>query len=661
LTVSGMLGAATLTTFASAGDASSSGTLNLGANAEVAGTLTNTGSMDLGAGFVIDGAVVNNKTMTQSGNAEADGGLTNAGEYTGNGASSLTVGGLVNNAKMTNVGYVDVDGGDFVNNGTFASNDYDLDTYGGGSVANNGEMTGVDYVNITEGGDFTNAGTMSLDGNVFVLNGSITNSGKLSVDYWLETASDDTVPGFTAGADYSITNIGTVTGTNDLEMRANSGYWGSHNGTTANDSTGSITNTGVLQVDTGGYLELDAYNDVTLAGSVQVQSGTTYKPTSAANPLGGLYIGASNWDYDNFVTTPLNAAGVATITTDVTTNYYIDVGGSQIKLMSNLSAVDSTGTPVAWVWLVAGAAPEDGYAIRVAAGKTITSDEFYAGGDQVGDAPNVILQGTLAASYMYFGWEYPMSDVFSGPAGGLQMWNDGSDPYLYVNATGRIKTAPYLNDANNFRYNYLPVTVTDGSMLTVEFDPSVMQGTPTSGVNLLVNGDATLQSDWSAVAAGAPSANGTAVTGVINTPNSHMVLQSTGSITTQGNGTGDFYWPGYIYLGNIAIDADGNALPGTLGLGTITTMGEFNNVLPGDIAGASGIHFITQFPMDIGGPVVTNANAWVNFGTALLTEAYSTGTLSGDFYGGTQGAGTVVNYDSLDPSNFVTQPPVSEK
>jgi hypothetical protein len=141
------------------------------------------------------------------------------------------------------------------------------------------------------------------------------------------------------------------------------------------------------------------------------------------------------------------------------------------------------------------------------------------------------------------------------------------------------------------------------------------------------------------------------------------VLQSTGNITTgaAGGANGTFYWPGYIYLGNIAMDADGNALPGTLGLGTITTMGEFNNALPGDIAGASGIHFITQFPMTIGGDVITNANAWVNFGTALLTEAYSSGTLPGNFYGGTQGAGSVVNYDSLDPSNFVTQPPVSEK
>jgi hypothetical protein len=408
----------------------------------------------------------------------------------------------------------------------------------------------------------------------------------------------------------------------------------------------------VLQVNSGGALELDAYNDVTLAGSVQVQSGTTYKATSAANPLDGLYIGASNWDYSTGGT-PLNADSGATVATDITANNDIEIGGNQIRLMSNLSAVDATGTPIDYVWLVAGAAPDEGYAVRVASGKTITADEIYVEGDQPGDNPNVILQGTLAGNDIEF--YGGVSDVFSGPNGGLQMWNDGSDPYLYIEATGRVKTAPYLNDANNFRYNYLPIDVVDGSTLHMYIDPSVMQGTPTSGLNLLVNSDVTLDSDMSALVL----AGGTAVTGVNVVPNSHLVLQSTGNIETGYYNT-DFYWPGYIYLGNIAADANG-ALPGTLGLGTITTDGDFNNVLPGDIAGASGIHFITQFPMNIGGDVVTNANAWVNFGTALLTEGYSTGTLSGDFYGGTQGSGTVVNYGPLDPSNFVTQPPVSEK
>jgi hypothetical protein len=351
---------------------------------------------------------------------------------------------------------------------------------------------------------------------------------------------------------------------------------------------------------------------------------------------------------------------VATLATDITVNDSgAWLGGYQLNLMSNVSSIDSFGDPGNSIDIYGGAAPDSGYAIRVASGKIISADEVYVySADASGGVPNVILQGTLAGNDIEFDG---VGDVFSGPNGGLQMWNNGiDDPYLYVNSTGRIKTAPYLNDANNFRYNYLPIDVVDGSTLHVEIDPSDMQGTPTSGLNLLVNSDVTLDSDLTAAVAGAPGAGGTAVTGVNVVPNSHLVLQSTGNIET-GYYRTDFYWPGYIYLGNIATDADGNALPGTLGLGTITTDGEFNNVLPGDIAGASGIHFITQFPMNIGGDVVTNANAWVNFGTALLTEAYSTGTLPGDVYGGTQGSGTVVNYGPLDPSNFVTQPPVSEK
>jgi hypothetical protein len=343
---------------------------------------------------------------------------------------------------------------------------------------------------------------------------------------------------------------------------------------------------------------------------------------------------------------------VATLATDITTSGGANVYGNQVRLMANLSSMDGTGAGVGNINIGAGVAPDSGYAVRVAAGKTITADGIFVDGDQASDVPNVILQGTLVASDLHFGGSNAVGDIFSGPTGGIEMFDD---PHLYIVSTGRVKTAPYLNDANNFRYNYLPVTIVDGSTLDLEIDPSVMQGTPTSGLNLLVNGDVNLYSDMAATV----HAGDSAVTGVNPVPNSHMVLQSTGNIEV-GDG-GDFYWPGYIYLGNISADAEGNALPGTLGLGTITTDGEFNNVLPGDIAGASGIHFITQFPMDINGDVVTNANAWVNFGTALLTEGYSTGTLSGDFYGGTQGAGTVVNYDSLDPSNFVTQPPVSDK
>jgi filamentous hemagglutinin family protein len=668
----------------SGGDITISGTVdvtNAPGGATAGGTLTNNGDLTWGlGGSSTAGDVVNNGTISLTGTPDIGGVLTNYGQITGAGHVILAHG-------VDNVGSIDVNiiqsKGDFTNSGevkvTTAGGGYPAAiTVIGGDLSNSGDLTSGSGVSVT-GGDFTNQGTMTLgsfngpDGyidSVFVTNGSIVNQGTLVVTSaaYITTGSDASDPSFTEGGDYSITNTGTITSTSGLGIAANDQYeqadstgsYGNLNGT-----TGSFTNTGSLQVaPLGGVvgdnsLDIYANNDINLGGVVQTNDGAGHvKALSASNPLYGLYLSAGSYDYSSAFTSD----GVASVTTDITTSEMGSViAGSQVRLMSNLTAVDSTSGAISYTSIVAGATPDEGYAVRVAAGKTVTADHILVDGDQAGDAPNVILQGTLAGNQISFGEGYAVGDIFSGPNGGFQLWSDGSaDAYLGFTSTGRIKTAPYLNDANNFRYNYLPIDVVDGSTLHLEIDPSDMQGTPTSGLNLLVNSDVTLDSDLTAALAGAPGAGGTAVTGVNVVPNSHLVLQSTGNIETSFYNT-DFYWPGYIYLGNIAMDADGNALPGTLGLGTITTMGEFNNALPGDIAGASGIHFITQFPMTIGGNVITNANAWVNFGTALLTEAYSSGTLPGNFYGGTQGAGSVVNYDSLDPSNFVTQPPVSEK
>lgn len=652
LTAAGTLGGgATLASFASAGDASTSGTLALGGNARVDGTLTNTGALTLGTGFDIAGGLVNNKTVTQADDVSM-GSLVNNLAYDGATFNLTTTdGGINNNSQMTNLGYVEVNGGDFVNNGAYASTGY-LNVYGGGNVTNGGQATlfGVD---IYEGGDFANSGTMKLTGDgVYVVNGSIANSGKLTVAGDVETASDLTAGnGFTAGADYSITNTGTITSAGDLNFGANSDWW-NRDPSSKNDSTGSISNTGTLQVGAAGYLELDAYNDVNLAGTVQAFNGTKYAALSATNSLGGLGIGAG--DYDGAV---LNTDGVATVATDIVTGNGASIRGNQVKLMSNISAVDAAGDPANGIEVIAGAKSDTDYAVRVAAGKTILGDWIRIDGDQAGDESNVIVQGTLEANDIRFGSVSTVSDVFTGPAGSLSLFNNGADPYLEFDFSGAVKTVPYNNTPSNFRYNGLMVT-TDGSPLSLLLDPVdyTTSGTATgSAVNILVNGDVNLESSATASVHG----GGSAVTGVTNIPNTHLVLQSSGNIET-GNG-GDFYWPGYVYLGNVAADADGNALPGTLGLGTITTDGEFNNVLPGDVAGASGIHFITQFPMSLGGNVVTNANAWVNFGTDLLTQAYSTGTLSGSFFGGVAGVGKVVNYGPLNAANFVTQAPTDAK
>ena len=667
LTATGDFGGTTLDSFASAGNASTSGTLTLG-TARMDGTLTNAGTLTLGDGFAIDGVLVNNKTVNSI-NANF-GGLTNNGDFTATGNVSVA-GDFLNNGKFTGGAILFLPFPPFIPMGFFPT----ALTTTGGSFTNNGQISDVNIS--VSGGDMTNAGVISGKGNlnvtagnvansgsmevtdIRVLNGSIVNDGELTgITPNVKTASDSGAEGFTAGADYSITNTGTITSTNSLFLNANSSDHHNHNGA-KNDSTGSVINTGVLQVGNAQFMDLGAHDDVNLGGTVQAFDGTKYAALSAANPLTFLRVYAG--DYANpgsgYV---LKADGVATVSADITTRGGAMIVGSQVKLMGNLSSVDADGVPTNDVAIVAGAKLDTDYAVRVASGKTVTANLIAVDGDQTGSESNVILQGTLAAQSIMFGRSNAVSDVFTGPAGSLSLFNNGFDPTLEVHFTGAVKTAPYNNASTNFRYNGLQV-VTDGKPLGLSLDPVayLTNGTTNgakSAVNLLVNGDVNLTGPIVRTV----GANGSAVTGVVNIPNTHLVLQSSGNISV-GDG-GDYYWPGYVYLGNVAADADGNALPGTLGLGTITTGGEFNNVLPGDIAGASGIHFITQFPMTLRGNVVTNANAWVNFGTDLLTQAYSTGTLSpGKFFGGTQGSGTVVNYGDLDDANFHTHAPVATK
>lgn len=636
---------ASIVGFSSAGNASNSGTLNLTGATSVAGTFTNTGTLGLSGGFALAGGLVNSKTVNATGGVSF-GSLTNSGAFTG-GTNSVTTtdGGLTNSGQISGVTGLSVNGGDLTNNGQISG--VTGVTVNEGNLANNGAITlGASGATVAvTGGDLVNVGSISsvVDGGgnalysnfaVNVADGSVNNSGKLTGLSHIYVNSNSGDDDFTAGADYSFTNSGTITAGTNGTLRINANWYGRWNDAD-NDSTGSFTNTGVLDVGAAGNnLFINAYNDLSLGGSV-VAGG---KALAANKTLGSVELNAVNGVLTD--STPLFFSGQA--------GFY----GEQVKLMANVTGVDDNG-----IYIEAGDQLADDYAVRIASGVTLSSDnyiEIEGNGSNIN--PNVILQGTLATDYFYF---YG-SDFVSGPNGSLEMAND---PYAYFEFTGRVKNAPYLNDVNNFRYNYLPINVTDGSTLELDLNPVAYTTNGTSNglsaVNILVNGGSvSLDSEIGAYV----PAGGSAVTGVTNIPNTHLVLQSTGNISTNS----DYYWPGYVYLGTIGADADGNALPGTLGLGQITLGGNFNNVLPGSVDNGGGIHFITQFPLGMNGyTVTTNANSWVNFGTDTLTNAYANGT-SGNFnaalfFGGTKGAGNVVNYGNLDPSLFQTQAPVAAK
>lgn len=645
-------------TLASAGNASSAGKLDLSATTKsvaVAGTFTNTGTLTLPATATFTGGLVNNNTVEGAatsltvngaltnngemgkaaalGSVTAGKGLTNAGTLTA-GAISVTKGGLTNNGVLNssgaiNLGIVDDEAGD----GT-----------PGGDFVNNGAMTVGGDINVY-GGSFNNAGSIkgALTGSsVSVRDGSLTNAGVLNNFYDLETSSASTDAAFKAGADYSVKNTGSVISGDDIYMGANAYNPGVD---TDNDSTGSVSNTGTLSVGTASGVELWAQNDVTLDGAIKVGG----KAISASNPLDYVELYADDYATGNGGTATLNIPVFANDT---------ELWGSMVKVMANVTGTGDSSR----VYLEGGPQSSDDYAIRVAKGVTVAADSINVAGMESDPPmfPNVILQGTLAGNAIDF---YGVSDVFSGPTGGLTV--TGDNPSVEFDFTGRIKTAPYLN-ASNFRYNGLPINfdASASGPLSLTLNPVAYDTNGTNNglaaVNILVNGSVNLsQSGVDAFV----QPNGTAVTGITNIPNTHLVLQSTGDITTGTVGSPNFYWPGYVYLGTVDADADGHGLPGTLGLGSISALGDFNNALPGDVAGASGIHFMTQFPVNFGGDVVTNANAWVNFATDVLTKKYIAANAADPFmYGGmTSATSNVVTYGELDENSIHTHPVDSSK
>lgn len=596
----------------------------------------------------------------------------NAGAFgTSNIASALNVSGQLAGGSLagfnsagsaSNIGILDLRhmpgynvAGVFTNNGTLTlpqtngavHNASQLYTYVGGyftALVNDGNYASRGTVGVT-GGNLVNNGTITGTGgsspyaSVTVTDGSITNTGTLTGFNEIETLSD---ANYTAKADYSIINSGTISTTQQV-LGINADTAGIPN----DDVIGNAVNTGVLQVSASNAyssLQLAARNDTTLRGVINVGS----QAASESNPLAAFGLFADK--------------GTATLGTPVPFSETAQIsGGYSAKVMANLKGSG-------WAEVDGGDKLANDYAIRIGAGAIVDAPKVYFGGSYLTAYPNIILQGTVQGDQIFFGNCYiecglgtqsrAVSDVFAGPKGII------ISPSVEFDFTGALKIAPYLND-DNFRYNYLPISAPDG--VALKLNPVAYQTNGTanghSAVNILVDGAVTLVPFLSPYDA-SPAIYGAGIAyGPTSIPNTHLVVQATGNIETESSLMGgNFYWPGYVYLGTIGYTPDGSVAPGTLGAGTISLGGDFSNVLPGSVDGAGGVHFITQNPLALNGySITTNANSWVNFGTDELTRGYASGSLGGAFFGGVPGTGTIVNYGALDPSFFHTHAPVASR
>ena len=364
--------------FNSAGSATNLGTLSL-THANVAGTFTNNGTLNLASRFAIAGRLVNESSVTTSGHVTV-GGLTNKGTLSTGGVLSVngtldnagtisspgyrgqvsTTGTLTNTGSIDGVSYVGVTHGDLINSGWITLVDKsDL----GGTVG----MVRVSGGNLLNSGSIASgrdAGGVALynDLSLLVTNGSIDNrsGGRLANFGDIGTASDTSGPNFDGAGDYSITNEGTIAG--NVSIDAN--LFGRQQ---ENTSTGSFTNTGVINVRAGDAersLSIAAHDNLELGGSVRING----QALSSTNSLDGLSLQAGKGKLT--VATPL------TFHADGVNSGAAYLMGHQVEIASNLVGQGSD----AGIYVTAGRKTDGSYAFSVDPGVTFSASHVYVGG-----------------------------------------------------------------------------------------------------------------------------------------------------------------------------------------------------------------------------------------------------------------------------------------
>lgn len=598
-------------------------------------SLTTSGALAAGralGGFHSAGSALNTGTLSLA-SYRVDGLFTNTGALT----LPASNGAVHNRNLLTTTGTASFSS--LVNDGSY--NAHNIAVHGG-NLVNNGKLHAV---------------------GVAVTDGNLINRGGLIGVTSLSTAAD---AGRASGADYSISNTGSIVSYGSLAIDANR----SHR-LAGNNTSGSFTSTGTLRLASGGALTILARNNITLGGKLQTGSGTHIQDVSQYQPgatLGTVTLAAGG--YNAAAATPTFwTNGTLSVLTPLASTTGMQLQGRQVKLMRDVAVVafaaDGSVDPAGAIAVVAGGsmAAAHAYAVTVGEGATVSAGHVSVTGPVYRTAPtdgrvvqpNVLLQGAISASNaIELGTAAaPVSDVASSGAEDLSgLILTGSAPTLGIAFSGNVGVAPGSR-GSDFHYNFLPVDSYLADALTLRLTP-VSYAAHGGHVNLLVDGNVLLAPPRYLASPAIYGAGSAAAASVL--PSTHLILQAAGNITT---GSGGFYWPGAVYLGTIDHDYSGMPAPATLGDGTITLGGNFSNVLPGSTASNGGIAFVTQRPLGMRSyTVTTNANSAISFGTAALTAQYASGALGkGLFFGGKQDGAGVVNYGVLDASMFRTDAP----
>jgi hypothetical protein len=371
------------------------------------GTLTVTGS---GSKFTVNGSSVSNAstgtlTVSSGGNLTDAGTLTNNGTFNVGGGTVNVNGSTATNgsgATLTvNGGGSFTDVGTFTNGGTLtvgtSGSGGTAGTFSSGAFTNNKTMTEAAGSSVKTG-NLTNAGTITLGGGTFSMNGTTaSNSGTISVGNGAN---------FTTTGNFSFTNTGTLTiasgGTFNVGA---SGSMTQTAGTTTVDGTASDgTGLGL----SGGSL----FGDGKVTGNVT--SSGVVRPGDSATAT-GILTSSGAYTQNSGGTLDISIGG-----TTAGTNYdQLNSKTASLNGTLNLTLIDSFVPTIGSTFKILGYTSESG-TFSTVNGLAINSSEHFTITVQGTDVVLTVVSGALAPSARHLVLRTPAGFAGSRFAGALR-------------------------------------------------------------------------------------------------------------------------------------------------------------------------------------------------------------------------------------------------
>lgn len=276
------------------------------------------------------GTITSNNNFTNSGDISGDGGklIVNNGSNSG----SISQDTLETSGTFENTGSIIADitnGGTFTNNGTIGTNQNKAEITNNGTFTNNNSVIASAITN-SENKTFTNAGTVVTD--TITNNGTLDGNGSITIGGG-ENSTTGVISQNNITINGNFANNGDMTANNSFSNSAD--ITGGGNGKLTNTggsiSAGSIANNGTISLENGSYLEITGSGS-DIGGTIDAIGTGNNLAAGSNNVTGTINIGNSSTASD---LTLESGNVVADAVVNITQNGEFKLEGGETTLNSN--------------------------------------------------------------------------------------------------------------------------------------------------------------------------------------------------------------------------------------------------------------------------------------------------------------------------------------